>query len=354
MSSKNNTCLSDSDLFRLWNRDVGEKEQATFQGHLASCQACRQRWEEYSADAQLVAETLRKSRAPSSIPVGSCLSEEQVADYVSGVTKIEETQSIDRHLKSCQCCAGLVRSARFFCWQAEHGELLQESPLAAGKLLELVKRAGPSEPLRQALRIAQPGPPVRFADPIRLACLVPKIDAAQRLAAATGEGLSEQVFRQDQPPFEVHLVQFGQELRATIRVGEAESPYADCLAEVRLVQDDRCVLSRIVLIQGGLGRCVIDPSSIEQARPESQAVQLVVQPLLTVGQLAAAGTAAFVPILEQLLGQDDVEIKQAALSMLVLIGGPQATALLKRACEDISPQVRAAAQEGLQKVKSGD
>jgi HEAT repeat protein len=132
------------------------------------------------------------------------------------------------------------------------------------------------------------------------------------------------------------------------------SPYADCLAELRLLQDDRCVLTRVVLIREGLGRCVIDPSAIEQARPERQAVKLSVHPLLTASQLAAAGTPAFVPILEQLLDQDDVEIKQAALKMLALIGGPQATALLKRACGDASPPVRATAQEALRRVKTGD
>ena len=354
MNAKNTLCLSDSDLVRLRNQDLSELELTAFQKHLSSCPTCSRRWEDYSKDADLVAETLRKPHPRSSVPVGPCLSDDQVAEYVSRVMAAKDTEAVERHLKGCRSCAAQVRSARFFCWEAEHGELIQESSAGPGKLLELVSRAGPSGSMRQALQAGQPGPSVLFTEPIRLACLAPKVDAAQRLAAASGEGLSEQVFRRDQPPFEVHLVQFGQELHVTVQVGEAASPYADCLAELRLLQDDRCMLTRIVLVREGLGRCVINPSAIEQARPDRQAVKLSVHPLLTASQLASAGTPAFVPILEQLLDQDDVEIKQAALKMLALIGGPQATALLKRACGDASPPVRATAQEALRHVKTGD
>lgn len=354
MNAENTPCLSDSDLVRFRNQDLSGPELTAFQKHLSSCPACSRRWEDYSKDADLVAETLRKPHPRSSAPIGPCLSDEQVAEYVGRVMSAKDTEAVERHLKGCRSCAAQVRSAQFFCWEAEHGGLIQESSVGPEKLLELVSRAGPSGSMRQALRAGQPGSPVLFTEPIRLACLASKVDAAQRLAAASGEGLSEQVFRQDQPPFEVHLVQFGQELHVTVQVGEVASPYTDCLAELRLLQDDRCVLTRIVLIREGLGRCVIDPSAIEQARPDRQAVKLAVQPLLTASQLAAAGTPAFVPILEQLLEQDNVEIQQAALKMLALIGGPQATDMLKRACGDASPSVRATAQKALRHLQTGD
>ena len=177
--------------------------------------------------------------------------------------------------------------------------------------------------------------------------MAPKADAARRLAAATGDGFSEQVFREDQPPFEIRLLQFGQELRVTASVTDRDSPYANCLAELRLLEGGDCRFSQIILIQDGQGRCLIQQAAIQHARPSDQPVRVAVQPLLTANQLTAVGNAVFVPILERLLTQDDVEIRRAAVRLLGEMRDPAAAGLLGRAAQDADDQVRALAQAAL-------
>ncbi len=344
MNTANNVCLTDADIVRLWDQAVGQGEEVALREHITNCASCRRRWEEHCRDADSVAQLLRDARSAPPAPTKECLSDEQVSQYVGGALTPEAAKAIDEHLATCRECAAMVRSARFFCWEAQQEAAKYESAPIAGTVLRLL---GSSSSAQDALRSLRLGPPDRqflFDQPVRLQGLMPKAQSAVRLAADTGQGLSEQTFHQDDPPMDINLMQFGRELRIEVSVPGTGSPYANCLAELRLLEGQQCRLSRIILIHGGQGRCIIEPSSAQHARPDNQNVKLAVQPLVTEAQLAAAGQAAFVPILERLVEHDDADVRNSVVEVLGMIKSPEALSVVRRACQDADPKVRSSAQ----------
>ena len=187
---------------------------------------------------------------------------------------------------------------------------------------------------------------------ITLPMLRPTQAGPLRLAAATGEGFTEQVLRQDEPPFEFQLVQFGMQLRITVRAFGEDSPHRDCLARLRLREGDDVGLSRGVLVEKGEGRCTLEPDEVRALQPERQELTVRLEPLVALSQLVALGEEAYVPILTRLLAHEQPEVRGSAVQVLVQLRGPAAIPLIRPLVEDEDEGVQAAARRVLSRFEA--
>jgi len=247
-----------------------------------------------------------------------------MARYVADMLVPAKRKALEDHLVECPACRQQVLAATHLTeTYAEEGNAWW-SRYVGQQILHLV--AAIPEALDDVLAAAGVSP-TSAAEPVtllRLPILEPSETAALRLAAATGEGIAEATLRQDEPPFEFHVTQFGEQVRITARALDAESDCRHCLARLRLFEDERCRLSRILLVEDGQGRCVLDPEETVTLRPKEGHLQIHLDPLVTLEQLAAAGAEAYLPILERLLGHDDAPIRRHAVEVLARIQGPAA------------------------------
>ena len=78
----------------------------------------------FHRDARRLHQFIHHTPHPRAVPVGPCLSEDQVAEYVIGVMSARDSEAAKRHLETCPACATEVRDADFFVWQSEHGPRL--------------------------------------------------------------------------------------------------------------------------------------------------------------------------------------------------------------------------------------
>jgi len=330
-------CISDADLARLWDGDVTGQERQDLEQHLQSCPRCRARWEQMVAGARRL-ETLFGSRQ---MRKQDCPSEELIAAYLADALSAVERQAIEGHLARCPSCSQMVAWAREVLIGYEREGPVWHDRFAARQVLRLVARV-PEEldNLLQAVEGERPstGAPTQI---IKLPMVAQSAQTVQRLAAATGEGFAEQILRQDAPAFEFHLVQFGQQLRITARPIGEDSPYEDCLARLKILEGEACRLSQIILIEQGEGQCLLEPEQVRLLQPESKGLTIRLEPFVTLEQLAAAGSEAYVPILERLLKHDAPQIRRAAAEVLARICGPRACALIERMVDDEDGQVRA-------------
>lgn len=334
------TCLTDADFGRLCEGDVTAKQRGVFERHLDACSQCKARWEKVAAGARYVEGVLSGAKAPGAR--SKCPSQNLLAGYMDDSLDAAEKRLVKRHLAECRACQEQVQAGKWLsdAYAEESGERWDQ--YVRQQILHLVVRA--PEVLDDVL------------DAIKVVLLVVvKSQAIVRvpmlepvgMAAATGEGFSEQVLRQDEPPFEFHVVQFGEQIRVTVRTLEEASPYKDCLARLRLFEGDFCRLSRYILLEDGQGRCTVEPEEAQVARPKKERLRVDLEPVVGVEQLAAAGGEAYVPILERLLKHGDASLRTHAVEILARVQGPKAGPLIESLAGDPDETVRAAVRRAM-------
>jgi len=335
------TCLTDADLGRLCEGDVTAKQRGVFERHLEACSKCRARWEQVAAGARYVEGVL--SGAKTAGVRTACPSQNLLAGYLDGSLDAAGKRLVKRHLAECRACQEQVQAVKWLsdAYAEEGGEWWNQ--YVGQQILHLVAHAPEvlSEVLA-AVKVARPAA-IRSRATINL----PILRVGVGIAAATGEGFFEETLRQDEPPFEFHIVQFGEELRVTAcAVGEI-SPYRDCLARLRLFEGDSCRLSRYILIEDGQGQCSVEPEESRAARPKKKPLRVDLEPVVRVDQLAAAGGEAYEPILERLLKHGDASLRTHAVEILARIRGPQAGPLIEPLASDPDQAVRAAVRRAM-------
>lgn len=339
------TCLTDADFGRLCEGDVTAKQRGVFERHLQACSKCRARWEQVAAGARYVEGVLSGAKAAGART--KCPSQNLLARYLDDSLDAAEKRLVKRHLAECRTCHEQVQAGKWLsdAYAEEGGEWWNQ--YVGQQILRLVARA--PEVLGEVLAAAKVGQAadVRSEAFIRLPILEPAEAAPLRMAAATGEGFSEQVLRQDEPPFEFHIVQFGEQIRVTVRALDETSPYKDCLARLRLFEGDSCRLSRYILIEDGQGQCSVEPEEARAVRPQKRSLRVDLEPVVGVEQLAAAGGEAYVPILERLLKHGDAGLRTHAVEVLARIQGPKAGPLIEPLAGDPDESVRAAVRRAM-------
>ena len=349
MVTSHPTCFTDSQFVQIWNRDATPEVLAGYQAHLDACNTCRQRWEEFSQKANWLSNRMAVNRQQSERKTaGPCPDPERLAEYTSGVLSATDAQAVEQHLQHCFMCASQVCDVLLDVWEEEHSSSNAEVRTTAASVLWLVSHMPQSPHWVRSLTSKAPRRLMHFRENIQLPVMMPHAQRAQRLAAASGDGFSEQVIRQTDPPVTIHLTQFGQELRITVRVEPSVSAYTHCLAELKFLEGDLCRLTRVVLIEDGRGRCLIDPDSVLAALPQQQPFQVTLDPILTLEDLETAGTSAFIPILEKLVMQPQPEIRGIAIKLLGQTTDPVARALLQRLSQDPDSQLATWARQALQ------
>lgn len=335
-------CLTDVDLSRLWEDDLDADRRAALEQHLTTCPRCRARWDQLREGAASATSTFRRAMAVP--PRGECPSREVLTAYLDRTLGPDEAQDVDAHLAACPECSDRV--AKLLEDRAPKAEDAFRRYLARRLLDLLVRVPEEADALAAALR-SHPETPAPPTPDVRLPLAEPATGAALPLAAATGEGFSEQVLRQEDPLFEIHLVQFGDQLRVTVRTREAESPYRDCLARLVFLEGDTVRFARVVRVADGEGRCVLPPDKTEALRPEREPLAARLEPLVTLEDLAGAGADAYTPILDRLLRHQDPAIRRHAVEVLAVIRGPAACPMIRPLADDPDDSVRAAVQQTL-------
>ena len=307
--------------------------------HLDFCETCLDEVCSCLRELKDIGSEDQAPRSVTAVPPRRCIAFPDLYEHVCGITALSKEQQ--QHLTSCERCRTLHKrleralaqrrvavtqpSKEILRLVSEVPEMLDEVLAAAKAVLRLVTR---SDAIINLPLFEAPG-------------------AAPRMAAATGEGYSEQVLRQDEPPFEFRLTQFGEQLRVTVRALGPSSPYEECLARLRLFEGDACRFTRHILIREGEGRCIIEPDVARAIRPRKGALRIEMEPVLTLDHLAAAGTEAYLPILERLLKHEDPRIRRHTVEVLSLIRGPAAAPLVESLANDADETVRAAVRRVL-------
>lgn len=294
-------CLSDADLNRLWEGDLDDAREEVLQRHLATCRECRHRWERVARGGQYLESLF--SNNPEDSPDDLCHQYAREGDAWW-------SQYVGHQLLG----------------------LLAQVPDELDALLEMIKAVPLPTPAMQT---------------IKLPLLEPSESPTQRLAAGTGDGLTEQTLRQEEPPFEFHLVQFGKQLRIDIRSLDETSPYRDCLGRLELLEGTRCLLGRMVLVEEGQSHLNLDPQETATVRPKEALPGVRFIPIVNLAQLEAAGSEGYLPILSKLLQHEDPTIRAGAAMVTDRIMGPQARTLLSPLAEDEDENVRIAVRRVL-------
>jgi len=338
-------CISDADLARLWEGGVTTEEKQALQQHIEICSDCRARWQQMSAGAQhvetLLFEAVKKARI-----VGGCLSEDLLAGFINQTIDPGKRSIVEGHLAKCPSCQCALAD-KFTDAYAKDGNTWW-SEYVGRQILGLLAELSDEE-INHVLEDlnAAPAPPVQSEAIIRLPILEPVESEARRLAAATGEGFSVQTLRQEDPGFEFELAQFGEQLRITASPLQKDSPYANCLARLKVLEKDVCQWTEVILIDKGEGKCVLEPEQTRRLRPKQAHLTLRLEPIVTLEQLAAAGTQAYMPILKRLLKHEDRKIRSAAIKVAARIYGPEANSLIEPLANDEDEVVRETVKDAL-------
>jgi hypothetical protein len=338
-------CISEADLTRLYDGDTTPDEKNILLEHIAVCADCRENWEQVSAGAQRM-QSLMSEAASKARETLKCLSEDQISQYVADTLDPHRRQVADRHLDKCSRCRDALAAKYAEAYDREGGawwnQYVEEQLLG---LLSLLPQAELNEIVSELE--AAPAQSDLTGQIIRLPILEPARGEVMRLAAATGKGFSSQTIRQDDPPFEIELVQFGEQLRITIRSLAEDSSQKECLARLNFMEQGHCRLSMVVLIEDGQGRCIVQPDEVRKLRLEQESLSLRVELIDTIAKLAEAGAEAYVPILEKLLRHEDPNIRRSAVAVTLRIRGPQARPLIETLSNDEDESVRSAVKKAL-------
>jgi hypothetical protein len=338
-------CISEADFARLCHGDVTPDEKKAILDHVEVCAECRENWQQVSAGAQHVQSLLFKAAGKTKETL-RCLSEDQIRQYIADTLDQHSRQIADRHLDRCSKCRDAVALKYAEAYEKEGGawwnRYVEEQLLS---LLSLLPQAELNEIIGE-LETA-PSQSDISGQIIRLPILEPASGEAMRLAAATGKGFSSQTIRQDDPAFEIELVQFGEQLRMTIRSLAEDSSQKECLARVNFLEQDRCRLSMVVLIEDGQGRCIVQSDEVRKLKLDKESLSLRVELVDTIAKLAEAGPEAYVPILERLLRHEDPNIRRSAVAVTARICGPKSRPLIEPLSNDKDESVRSAVKKAL-------
>jgi hypothetical protein len=267
-----------------------------------------------------------------------CLSDELLREYADRTLDPVKRGRADVHLAECQSCTDRLAEQLAEVYERE-GDSWWSEYVGRQVLGVLVRVPEEIDGVREALGYPD-SVEVKSQQIITLPLLEPSEGVAERLAAATGEGLSEQRLHQDEPPFDFHLVAFGEQLRIGIRPTKKNSPYEECLGRLEVSEEGERRHSEYVLIDKGEGQIVLDPSKVRGLRPERERVTLKFVPVFTLSELAAAGTEAYKPIFVRLLGHEDPQIRRSAVVVVGRIYGPGAASLVRPLADDEDERVR--------------
>jgi len=338
-------CLTDADMGRLWEGDMPTTERSNIELHLETCQHCRERWERISVGTRCL-EAAFKTHGKSP-PQKTCPSTDLLVGFLSDMLDEEEKRLVETHLSACEPCREVVSSARHWDQDYEWEDDQWWARFIGRQVLGLIAQV--PDQVEELLSVvkADDVPIETPAEAISLSGLQPLKQAEQRLAAATGEGFSRQTLRQNQPPFEFQLVKFGDEVRITIHTLEKDSPYNDCLAKLAFYEGGVCKLSRVVLVDNGEGRCILDPPEVCTLRPDKEQLKLKLSPIKTLEEFANAGSEAYLPILKKLLRHNHSKIRRGTVQVLARLGGQEAVSLLKSQLDDKDETVRTEARKAL-------
>lgn len=338
-------CISDADLARLWEDDVTPQEKQVLQRHIKTCSKCKACWQRMSAGARnvenLLFEATRKERTK-----GECLSEDVLAGFVNQTLDLEKRRTAEEHLAQCSLCRDALAD-RFSDAYAKEGD--RWWPEYVGRQILGLLAQLPEEEISRVLEELNisPAPPVRSEAIIKLSIFQPAESQARRLAAATGEGFSVQTIRQNDPAFEFELVQFGEQLRITARSLEEDSSCKECLARLELYEGESCLCSRVVLVEKGQAQCIFEPEEVRGLKPRQGHLILKLIPMVTLDQLASAGSEAYMPILSRLLKHKEAKIRWNTVEVIARICGPGAHSLIKPLLDDKDENVRTAVKKAL-------
>lgn len=304
-------CISGADLVRLWDGAVTPRQEEAIRQHLEGCPQCRKRWEEISAGAHYMESIFRDGDASP----GEVVHTLQPADRTTGQITPEEEKWWKRYVMH-QVLTLLVRLP----------EELEE-------LLENLEVTGSVS--------------VESAHIIRLPVLEPAESDKHRLAAATGEGFAEQFLHQEDPPFDFHVVQFGRQLRIEVEYAGEDSADKDCLARLKIFEDNIPVLSRYLLVENSKAQLILAPQEVRSLRPQEKQLAFKLEPVRELAQLASAGSEAYMPILRRLLKHEDPEIRRGTVQVLARICGPKVAPLIAPLAGDQDESVRLAVQKAM-------
>lgn len=299
--SNNQNCISDADLSRLWEDDLKQLRQQQLQQHLDSCPQCKSRYEQMSAGAGWLETLFSKD-------------------------------------------AGLQLEKDF----AEKGDAWW-SEYAAEQIFGLLAQVPEQIDYFCEIPGVKTTPFVRSDAVIDLPIFQPTEGEVKRLAAATGYGFAEQTLRQEQPPFEFHLIQFGEQLKIEVSTIEENSPYKHCLARLELSGQDTCLLSKILLIDKGKSQSVLSPDDTHRIKPQQGHLSIKLTPLVTQQQLIEAGSEAYAAILTKLLEHNEPAIRCNTVKVIARILGTKAPSLIRPLANDKSEIVRTAVQKALKR-----
>ena len=337
-------CISDADIGRLLDGDVTSQEKQLLHEHIEICPQCKARFQQASAGARQLDDFFAQA-AKEAQATDKCLSEDVLARFVNQTLDRTERDKAEEHLAQCSHCRDALAD-KFTDAYAKDGDRWW-SEYAASQMLGLLALAADQiDELVELLNI-ETSQAIRSATIIKLPLLEPVQEQARRLAAATGEGFSAQTLRQEQPAFEFELAQFGEQLRITARPLQKDSPYDNCLARLKVLEKDVCRWSQVILIDKGEGKCMLGPEQTHRLRPKQAHLTLRLEPIVTLEQLAAAGTQAYMPILKRLLKHKEPKIRSAAIKVAARIYGPEANSLIEQLADDEDEMVRETVKDAL-------
>ena len=337
-------CLTDTDLGRLLDKDLTPQEQQTFQHHIDGCPACQARWQRISGGARHVEALLAKA-ASQARQSRACLSDEMLTGYAGDTLDAADRRMAEEHLFECPRCREALAD-RFTESFATDGDAMWSEYVADQVLRLFAKIPERIDSLLEILEGTREQPPAS-PQTITLPLFEPADSEARRLAAATGEGLSEQVVRQLEPPFEIHLVQFGHQVRIGVRAMGEDSTYDNCLGRLELGETEAFEHSRVVLIDKGQGQCILDQADISALRPPNERPGVRFVPIVTLAELTAVGEKAYEPMLVQLLHHEDPKIRNPVIEVVARIYGPRARPMIMPLTEDKDESVRLTARKAL-------
>jgi len=341
-------CLSDSDLGRLLDGDFDAQDIRALKQHIANCPSCSGRWQRLTDGVQYV-ENLLSGADKKSKATDDCLSDETITEFVNQSLEQQQKQAVESHLIRCVHCRDAMAERFSEIYQSQgHTWWRQHVGRQLSALFSLLSISEIEEITEQLTDTALPQG--RSDAVIKLPLTEPVVTRSRRLAAATGEGFSEQTLRQEDPPFEFHLVQFGEQLRISCKSLKQNSPYNDCLAKIELFEVDNLRWSQVVLIERGQSRCVITPDQMDNLRPEKTNLVVKLQPVATLEQLSSVGSQAYKPILEKLLHHKEAKIRRGAVEVVARIYGTEGRQLIEPLVKDSDQTVSQAAKKALNRL----
>jgi len=338
-------CLSDADLNQLCEGNVTVQNREIFQKHIESCSDCSKRWQQVERGHKILESMLNDARSGR----GKCPSKETLDSFIAHRLDTKTAWVIEEHLAHCPQCMNTA-AEKFSDAYAESGEDM-DSAYAGIELMRLLARTPDQiDELLDLIRVNE----ITVSTPaevIKLPILEPAGSASLKLAAATGDGFYEQRLYQKEPPFEFHLVQFGQQIRIEIHDKGNDSANAHCLGRLKILEADICKYSEVVHVQDGKVQCVLGPDKVKSLQPQRQNFQIKFEPFLTLQDLTSIGIEAYRPIFARLLQHTDPQFRKMVVETVAMVYGPKIHSLISHMISDEDESVRKAVKQVLNRFR---